>query len=126
MSDDDEVPEVLGQDSDTSSSDDTVLSHAQELLLSCGDGNTSFLHDSVGKGGLINNRAFSPPILYPDELTRQATLSSVPNVVNTETVNTISNTIDEESDSEEELDLLYDPVLNCYFDPKTCKYYELA
>ena len=32
LSDDDEVPEVLGQDSDTSSSDDTVLSHAQELV----------------------------------------------------------------------------------------------
>ena len=27
---------------------------------------------------------------------------------------------------EEELDLLYDPFLNCYFDPKTHKYYELA
>ncbi|XP_064605287.1 protein CFAP20DC-like isoform X2 [Liolophura sinensis] len=26
---------------------------------------------------------------------------------------------------EEELDLLYDPCLNCYFDPHTCKYYEL-
>ncbi len=30
-----------------------------------------------------------------------------------------------ETDDEEELDLLFDPVLNCYFDPKTCKYYEL-
>lgn len=27
---------------------------------------------------------------------------------------------------EEELDLLYDPCLNCYFDPVTGKYYELA
>lgn len=26
---------------------------------------------------------------------------------------------------EEELDLLYDPVLNCYYDPQTHKYYEL-
>ena len=31
-----------------------------------------------------------------------------------------------ETDEEDELDLLYDPVLNCYFDPKTCKYYELV
>ena len=31
-----------------------------------------------------------------------------------------------DSDEEEVLDLLYDPVLNCYFDPKTCKYYELT
>ena len=28
--------------------------------------------------------------------------------------------------NEEELDLLYDPCLNCYFDPKSHKYYELA
>ncbi|CAH1264889.1 C3orf67 [Branchiostoma lanceolatum] len=31
-----------------------------------------------------------------------------------------------EQQLEEELDLLYDPCLNCYFDPKSCKYYELA
>ena len=28
--------------------------------------------------------------------------------------------------NEVELDLLYDPVLNCYYDPKSRKYYELA
>ena len=27
---------------------------------------------------------------------------------------------------DEELDLLYDQQLNCYYDPKTCKYYELS
>ena len=26
----------------------------------------------------------------------------------------------------EDLDLMYDPMLNCYYDPKTNKYYELA
>ncbi|XP_041459925.1 protein CFAP20DC-like [Lytechinus variegatus] len=31
-----------------------------------------------------------------------------------------------DTDGEEELDLLYDPCLNCYFDPRTGKYYELA
>lgn len=30
-----------------------------------------------------------------------------------------------EPEAEDELDLLYDPCLNCYFDPKTGKYYEL-
>lgn len=64
-------------------------------------------------------RAYSPPICYPDELTRQATLPQ-----HTTTLNN-PGTIEEDS-GEEELDLLYDPVLNCYFDPKTCKYYELA
>lgn len=31
-----------------------------------------------------------------------------------------------EEDDDEYLNLLYDPCLNCYFDPKTGKYYELA
>ena len=26
----------------------------------------------------------------------------------------------------EDLDLMYDPMLNCYYDPKTNKYYELG
>ena len=30
-----------------------------------------------------------------------------------------------DSDGERELDLLYDPVLNYYYDPASCKYYEL-
>merc|ERR1712216_20441 len=28
-------------------------------------------------------------------------------------------------DGREELDLMYDPMLNCYYDPRTNKYYEL-
>lgn len=34
--------------------------------------------------------------------------------------------VNEEEDEDEYLSLLYDPCLNCYFDPKTGKYYELA
>lgn len=34
--------------------------------------------------------------------------------------------VHEEEDEDEYLNLLYDPCLNCYFDPKTGKYYELA
>ena len=30
-----------------------------------------------------------------------------------------------DSGSDAEIDLLYDPALNCYYDPKTCTYYEL-
>ena len=37
-----------------------------------------------------------------------------------------SNSVDHDAANEEELDLLYDPCLNCYFDPRTHKYYELA
>ncbi|KAL5266987.1 hypothetical protein ACHWQZ_G004132 [Mnemiopsis leidyi] len=118
---DDEIEEKLGEDTDTSSSDATVLSHAQEVLLSGSVGHTSFLQDSIGKNyeSRLTDRAYSPPICYPDELTRQATLPQ-----HTTTLNN-PGTIEEDS-GEEELDLLYDPVLNCYFDPKTCKYYELA
>ncbi len=32
---------------------------------------------------------------------------------------------DRGDDDEPDLDLIYDPVLNCYFDPRTNKYYEL-
>lgn len=28
-------------------------------------------------------------------------------------------------EKEEELELMYDPQLNCFYDPHTCKYYEL-
>lgn len=27
--------------------------------------------------------------------------------------------------NEDELELMYDPQLNCFYDPHTCKYYEL-
>ena len=29
-------------------------------------------------------------------------------------------------EGEEEVELMYDPQLNCFYDPHTCKYYELA
>lgn len=31
----------------------------------------------------------------------------------------------QEEEPHDELDLMYDPMLNCYYDPKTNKYYEL-
>ena len=31
-----------------------------------------------------------------------------------------------ENEEDEELDLIYDPVLNCYYDPSSHKYYELV
>ncbi|XP_040890483.1 uncharacterized protein C3orf67 homolog isoform X1 [Toxotes jaculatrix] len=38
----------------------------------------------------------------------------------------INHTNNEEESEDEYLNLLYDPCLKCYFDPKTGKYYELA
>ncbi|XP_014676169.1 PREDICTED: uncharacterized protein C3orf67 homolog [Priapulus caudatus] len=44
-----------------------------------------------------------------------------------DTLNAVSvSTMLQQQEQEEMLDLLYDPTLNCYFDPNTCKYYELA
>ena len=48
-SEEEEIEEKLGENTDTSSSDATVLSHAQEMLLSGSVGHTSFLQDSIGK-----------------------------------------------------------------------------
>lgn len=37
------------------------------------------------------------------------------------------HTVDDHSgvSKEEEIELMYDPHLNCFYDPITCKYYEL-
>lgn len=32
----------------------------------------------------------------------------------------------QEGGEEEEVELMYDPHLNCFYDPHTCKYYELV
>uniref|UniRef100_A0A3Q4MYP8 OCRE domain-containing protein n=1 Tax=Neolamprologus brichardi TaxID=32507 RepID=A0A3Q4MYP8_NEOBR len=52
----------------------------------------------------------SPPIMPPSQQRRSGGDESV----------------NEEENEDEYLNLLYDPCLNCYFDPKTGKYYELA
>ncbi|XP_071784290.1 protein CFAP20DC-like [Asterias amurensis] len=81
---------------------------------------------------------FSPPIVLPSEKMKadqeEAAILSpgkdLPPVLRTAVVRTKSTSSDDhgkvtESEEDEELDLLYDPCLNCYFDPKTGKYYEL-
>ena len=56
-----------GEDTDTSSSDATVLSHAQEVLLSGSLGHTSFLQDSIGKTheSRLTDRYNSIPVNIP-------------------------------------------------------------
>uniref|UniRef100_A0A3P9CFF2 OCRE domain-containing protein n=1 Tax=Maylandia zebra TaxID=106582 RepID=A0A3P9CFF2_9CICH len=58
----------------------------------------------------------SPPIMPPSQQRRSG------NTWN----NGGSLSVKEEENEDEYLNLLYDPCLNCYFDPKTGKYYELA
>ncbi|XP_075794551.1 protein CFAP20DC isoform X6 [Pelodiscus sinensis] len=62
---------------------------------------------------------FSPPIILPSQELAQHTDSSANLRVPGE------DDFSTEED-EEVLTLLYDPCLNCYFDPETGKYYELA
>ena len=33
--------------------------------------------------------------------------------------------VEQTDTKQEELELMYDPELNCFYDPITCKYYEL-
>jgi len=36
-----------------------------------------------------------------------------------------SSTSASDTQADEELDLLFDPQLQCFYDPRTCKYYKL-
>ncbi|XP_037643270.1 uncharacterized protein C3orf67 homolog isoform X1 [Sebastes umbrosus] len=65
----------------------------------------------------------SPPIMPPSQRRRSGnTRNNLEDLIGgrDESVN------EEEKEEDEYLNLLYDPCLNCYFDPKTGKYYELA
>ena len=65
---------------------------------------------------------FSPPIVLPGNINQNPHKKPVNKPI--PEVNQVPAGSD--TDGEEELDLLYDPCLNCYFDPKNCKYYELV
>ncbi|KAK2862033.1 hypothetical protein Q5P01_001566 [Channa striata] len=64
----------------------------------------------------------SPPIMPPSQHRRSdSTWNNQENLVRGE-----DEPVKEDENEEEYLNLFYDPCLNCYFDPKTGKYYELA
>ncbi|XP_072239133.1 protein CFAP20DC [Leuresthes tenuis] len=67
----------------------------------------------------------SPPIMPPSQQRRSGNTQN-----NLEMIfgfHTGEDGLGKEEENEDEyLNLLYDPCLNCYFDPKTGKYYELA
>ncbi|KAM6467838.1 protein CFAP20DC isoform 2-T5 [Liasis olivaceus] len=60
---------------------------------------------------------FSPPIILPSQQVAEYTKVSA---------NLSTQGEGEGKEEDEVLTLLYDPCLNCYFDPETGKYYELA
>ncbi|XP_058023786.1 protein CFAP20DC [Ahaetulla prasina] len=64
-------------------------------------------------------QVFSPPIIPPSQQVAEYTKASAN--INAQGKNDLSW-----MEEDEVLTLLYDPCLNCYFDPETGKYYELA
>ncbi|XP_008284031.1 protein CFAP20DC [Stegastes partitus] len=64
----------------------------------------------------------SPPIMPPSQQRRSGNTWSNRGSL----VGEGDESVNEDEDEDEYLNLLYDPCLNCYFDPKTGKYYELA
>ncbi|XP_078399750.1 protein CFAP20DC [Cetorhinus maximus] len=127
---------VYGDDSMSTSSDDTSIWSTQHTGPPANQGhhyqNEMLLTLSQKKMNplLLSNprdwgNIYSPPIILPSEQLKDLknTLSPrQPAVLQDLGNDTASNT----EDQDEVLDLLYDPCLNCYFDPKTGKYYELA
>ncbi|XP_029287819.1 protein CFAP20DC isoform X2 [Cottoperca gobio] len=64
----------------------------------------------------------SPPIMPPSQLRRSGnTWNNLEDLIGGR-----DESLNEPEKEDEYLNLLYDPCLNCYFDPKTGKYYELA
>ncbi|XP_060691839.1 uncharacterized protein C3orf67 homolog [Hemiscyllium ocellatum] len=104
---------VYGDDSLSTSSDDTSVwstQHTGPLF--------SYVYRDWGN-------IYSPPIILPSEQLKdlKTALSPRQPAVRQDIGNHTANNAE---DQDEVLDLLYDPCLNCYFDPKTGKYYELA
>ncbi|KAL5014677.1 hypothetical protein ScPMuIL_008947 [Solemya velum] len=73
---------------------------------------------------------YSPPIVLPRETIHgddsPNKLSPRKSYTGINGHHTDRNNSSSQPHRQEELDLLYDPCLNCYYDPYTCKYYELA
>jgi len=68
----------------------------------------------------------SPPLLLSPECARNMTSKERP--ISDDSVSLTDDVIadgDDDVTDEMMLELMYDPCLNCYFDPKTGKYYEL-
>ncbi|KAK7101886.1 protein CFAP20DC-like [Littorina saxatilis] len=67
---------------------------------------------------------FSPPIILPSERDLQGTLEGHFEDLNE--VGSNARTNGPSTSEEDELDLMFDGNLNCYYDPTTLKYYELV
>ncbi|XP_072136591.1 protein CFAP20DC isoform X4 [Mobula birostris] len=126
---------AYGDDSISTSSDDTSIWSTQYTGPPVNQGhhyqNEMLLTLSQKKMNplLLSNprdwgNIFSPPIILPSEQMKDQKNISPRQPFPLQDLNNDTASVTEDQD--EVLDLLYDPCLNCYFDPKTGKYYELA
>ncbi|XP_014778712.1 protein CFAP20DC isoform X1 [Octopus bimaculoides] len=133
----------LYEDSTTTTSDDDTFSSLKVPLPVIGGHNykeemkypSRRSTDTLSSSNPRDWNVFSPPIVLPSELQQKeqfdVTLSArmdektLHNQCQMKFPRTSCKFDSNNKCNEEELDLLYDPVLGYYYDPKTNKYYEL-
>nr|XP_033781867.1 uncharacterized protein C3orf67 homolog isoform X2 [Geotrypetes seraphini] len=110
----------------TSSDDTTTWNSCLPLPVSQGHHYQNEMHPLSRSNPRDWLNIFSPPIIPPSQqLAVQVNISENQKQSTNQNTCTQDENISRE-DEEEILTLLYDPCLNCYFDPETGKYYELA
>ncbi|KAH9489325.1 hypothetical protein Btru_057597 [Bulinus truncatus] len=73
------------------------------------------------------SRVMSPPIgPHSRDQDLQGTMEGLSDDLSDDTSSSQGNKHNPSADDDDKLDLLFDAKLNCYYDPKTKKYYELA
>ncbi|XP_030062306.1 protein CFAP20DC [Microcaecilia unicolor] len=110
----------------TSSDDTTTWNSCLPLPVSQGHHYQNEMHPLSRSNPRDWLNVFSPPIIPPSQqLAEQVDFSEKQKQSTNQNTCMQDENITTE-DEEEILTLLYDPCLNCYFDPETGKYYELA
>uniref|UniRef100_A0A4W3H0S1 Uncharacterized protein n=1 Tax=Callorhinchus milii TaxID=7868 RepID=A0A4W3H0S1_CALMI len=112
---------VYGDDSISTSSDDTSIWSTHHTGPPVNQG-----HHYQNEMLLTLSQKKMNPLLLSNPRDVIFNQEMFPLVYNPFALCVTDNTSSDAEDEDEVLDLLYDPCLNCYFDPKTGKYYELA
>nr|XP_015202576.1 PREDICTED: uncharacterized protein C3orf67 homolog isoform X3 [Lepisosteus oculatus] len=106
----------------TSSDDTTTWNSCQPLPVNQGHHYQKEMNPLLHSNPRDWLNVFSPPIIPPSQQMRDQDDSLIKRDISKgNEMRAI-----EDNDEDEVLTLLYDPCLNCYFDPETGKYYELA
>ncbi|XP_029456858.1 uncharacterized protein C3orf67 homolog isoform X2 [Rhinatrema bivittatum] len=111
----------------TSSDETTTWNSCLPLPVSQGHHYQNEMHPLSHSNPRDWLNVFSPPIIPPSQqLAEHMDFSTKLKQINNQNTCTQGEDNITTEDDEEILTLLYDPCLNCYFDPETGKYYELA